>query len=256
MQPKIRIFNISTVLNLLVSIALGFWIYSDKRADVLTIEGLECLLEELSRKNPQLFVSLLNSSANSSAKNDTQVLESSVFKNRAAILKSGFFIKKYQTDLQKTLVVFSDMTCPHCITFLKNVDTVLSNINCSVVIIPISVLGEKSTYQAQLITAASLQDVKKAFKLSLLYKAFEGAENNMMRAAEKIGLDVVKLSQAIDSKPVIEAVSHQTKIAEDLRLPGVPSMFLLTADIAYFLPPVEAKDIPNLIDNPLQEEAE
>jgi hypothetical protein len=256
MQPKTRIFTILTALNLLVSVALGFWVYSDKKTDVLTIEGLECLLEELSRKNPQLFVYLLNNSANSSAKSDAQILESAVFKNRAAILKSGFFIKKYQTDLQRILVVFSDMTCPHCIAFLKNVDTALPNINCSIVIIPISILGEKATYQAQLITAASLQDVKKAFKLLLLYKAFEGSENNMMRAAEKIGLDVVKLSQAIDSKAVAEVVNHQTKIAEDLKLPGVPSMFLLTSDAAYFLPPVEAKDIPNLIDNPSQEENE
>lgn len=256
MQPKTRVFTILTVFNLFVSFALGCWIYNNKRTDALTIEGLECLLEELSQKNPQLFVSLLNSSANSSAKNDTHILESAVFKNRSTILKSGFFIKKYQTDLQKTLVVFSDMTCPHSITFLKNINTALPNINCSVVIIPISILGEKSTYQAKLITAASLQDIQKAFKLSLLYKAFEGAENNMMRDAEKIGLDVVKLSQAIDSVPVIEAVVHQTKIAEDLQLPGVPSMFLLTSDLSYFLPPVEAKDIPNLIDNPQLEEVE
>jgi hypothetical protein len=80
----------------------------------------------------------------------------------------------------------------------------------------------------------------------------EGDENNMLGKAGKLGLDLIKLSQEIESKPVTEAVIQQTKISEDSFLPGVPSIFFIISDQAYFLPPVEAKDLPNLIENPAQ----
>lgn len=243
------------VFNLLLSIFLGLWIYN-KNAEPFNVDKLETLLGELAESNPQFLVSLLNNSANINAQNDTQLLEDNIFKNRSTILKSGFYIKKYKSDQQKTLLIFTDMTCPHCINFLKNIDSALNSLSCSVIMIPISMLGEKSTYQAKLITAASLQDVKKAFKLGLSFQAFEGAENNMMKNAEKIGLDVVKLTQAIESTAVIETVNQQTKLAEDLQLPGVPSIFLLTFNSAYFVPPVEAKDMSDIIDNVMQKEIE
>ena len=253
MNLKFRLITVLAVLNFLLSIVLGFWMYN-KTAEPLSTQKLEYLLGELAEKNPQFLVSLLNNSANISSQNDTELLEDSIFKNRSAILKSGFYIKKHPSDLQKTLVVFSDMTCPHCVAFLKNVEVALNKVNCSVVIIPISMLGEKSTYQAKIITAASLQNAKKAFKLELTYKAFEGAENDVMKCAEKIGLDVVMLTQATESVPVVEAVTQQTKLAEDLRIPGVPSIFLVTSECAYLIPPVEAKDLPEIIDNLLQKE--
>ncbi len=251
MLLKTKLITILTVFNLLASAGIGWWVYN-KNNHVLNVNDLECLLEDLAHSNPQFLVSLLNNSANNNEKNDTQILEKVIFKKRLELLKSGFSIKKQHTDPQKTLVIFSDLTCPHCITFLKNVDAALLNLNCAVIIIPISMLGEKATYQAKLITAASLQDSKKAFKLALLYKPLEGDENNMLGEAGKLGLDLIKLSQEIESKPVTDSVIQQTKIAEDSFLPGVPSIFLITFYQAYFIPPVEAKDLPNLIENPAQ----
>ncbi len=254
MFANLRLVTILTAINLLTTAGLGWLIYQKDMVEI-DLEDLEASLEELAQSNPQFLVSLLNHAANSSAEDDTLILEETIFKNRAEVLKSGFAIKKQQAHSQKALVIFSDMTCPHCIAFLKNVDTALPKLNCSVVIIPISMLGEKATIQAKLITAASLQSAEKAFKLALNYNGSEGAANNMLAEAEKLGLDRLKISQEIDSKAVTEAVAQQTKMAEDSLLPGVPSIFLFTSDQAYFMMPVEAKNLPDLIEHPTREEA-
>lgn len=244
-----RFAAILIMVNLVISASLAWWISSQNTGEI-SAKKLEYLLEEISQNNPRFLVSLLNHAANSNAENDAIALEEAIFEKRAEILKSGFLIKKSEVQLQKTLIIFSDMTCPHCITFLKNVHVALPDLHCNVLVIPISVLGEKASYQAKLITSASLQNSEKAFKLALKYNASDGVENDMIAEAEKLGLNPASISQDIWSNPVVETIAKQTRIAEDISLPGVPSIFLLTTDQAYFLPPVEAKNLPGLIENP------
>lgn len=257
MPLKSKFFMVLAIINFLISAVLMLYMYNNnqKNKESLDVHQLENLLEELSERKPHFLVSLLNNSANINASDDTAELEKNVFARKTVILKSGFYIKKYNSAQQKTLIIFTDMTCPHCNNFLKNVDIALNELNCSIVIIPISMLGEKSTYRAKFITAASLQDTKKAFKLSLLLTS-DSTDDNLMKTAEKIGLDVVKLSQTIESKTITNTVVMQTKLAEDLHLPGVPTICLLTINGAYFIPPLEANDLPITINNVLQKENE
>ncbi len=247
MFVNIRLLTILTVLNLLATTGVGLWVYTNHNS-TMDVDDLEDLLQELSEDNPHFLVSLLNEAAKESTEIDEEALEGNILKNRDAILKAGFSIKPYKNSDQKTLVIFADLADAYSLTYLKNVQTALSSINCSVHIIPVSIFGEKSTEQAKIITAASLQNVEKAFQLALTYNPVEGAENHMMKASEKLGFDMARLSK--DIQAVVETVANQTKMAEDLMVPGAPSMFLLTTNEAYFLLPVEAQDLPNLIEHP------
>lgn len=257
MFANIRLLKILTILNLLATTGAGWWVYT-KGSHTIDVDDLENLLEELAENNPHFLVSLLNEAANESAENEKESLEQNIFQNRMDVLKAGFSIKTYSSPAQKELVIFADMTDANSIMYLKNIQKILASMNCSIHLIPISMFGKKSSNQAELIWAASLQNPQKAFHLALTYNAVEGAQNNPIAEAEKLGLDTKKLLHDKASKHVYEEVSHKTKLAEKLGI-GSPSIFLLTASEAYLFPPAEAIDIPKLIENPttdLDEEVE
>lgn len=252
MKSKANLAIFLSCLSICIAIVALFMAHQNSEQYV-NVNNFEELLEEAVTKNPKLLVNLLNDSANNEQQDQQSQVESFIFKNKGKILSSGFLLKKPEKPSPKSLVIFMDMTCPHCINFLKNVNNALSELDCSVTIIPINVLGEKSMEEACLIMAASLQSPEKAVKLALTYDSVNPENNNRMKNATDIGLDNEKLSQIINSKAISEAVAAQTKLSEAAGIPGIPSIFLIDSEKAYFLPPAEAKDLKTLVLNPEQE---
>ena len=246
---KISSIKLILVLNLVLTLLIGFWVYKQDGNSIKT-EEIETLLQDIAENDPQFFVSLLNESANDNAEDNQEDLEKSIFSRKDNILKAGFTIKASKEKIHKTLVVFADMTSADCLTYLKNIELALPKLECSVRIIPISIFGGKANGQARLIKAASLQNIEKAFQLALLYNPIEGAENNVLVDAEKLGFDTKKLQTDQESKEVQEDVSEHTKMTEDLEI-NIPGIFLLTSDSAYAIAPAEAIDIPKQVEDPL-----
>lgn len=246
MVVNIRWIVFFVVFNLLLTTGISWWM--SKESGTLEVDDLEDLLEELSETNPHFLVSLLNKAAQESTEIDEEVLEKNAFENQETILKAGFKIKTYQASGQKVFVIFADLADAHSLTYLKKVKESMEKLHCSIHIIPVTMFGEKSSTQAKFVTAAALQNAEKAFQLALSYDTAEGAQNDMMKASKELGLDLDRLSK--DMKTTDQIIIQQTQLAEDLMIPGVPTMFLLTNDGAHFLVPVEAQDLPALIDPP------
>ncbi len=241
-----RLLSILTVLNLIATAGIGWYVCAKSSRDLSTLENS---LDALAEKDPRFFVSLLNKSANEHAQNTEQTLEKNIFQNKEKIIKAGFCIKHHPGN---ELVVFADMTDAGSLMYLQNVQKALPKMNCSVFIVPISMFGKKSVEQAELIWAASLQSPEKAFQLALTYNTVEGSKNNPMAEAKKLKLDTKKLSFDKGTKHVHEDVFFKTKLAEELDIAS-PSIFLFTETEAHILPPAEAADIPELIEHPAHE---
>lgn len=253
MKSKANFAIVISCTSILITLGTLFWVHQNNNQNItLTLNTFEDMLEEVAKANPKIFVNLLNASATSEQSNQQEELEEFIFKHKGKVLSCGFTIKKNKNPSPKSLVIFMDMTCPHCITFLKKINTALNDLDSTVVIIPISVLGELSTQEANLIMAASLQNTAKAIALALTYDTINTENNNRMADATAIGLNTEKLSQNINSKAVIESVKTQTKLSEQAGIPGIPSIFLITEEKAYFLPPSEIKDLENMVTNPEQ----
>jgi hypothetical protein len=246
MFVNIRWIAFFVAFNLLVTTGISWWV--SKESGNLDVDDLEDLLEELSEANPHFLVSLLNKAAQESTEIDEETLEKNVFENQETILKAGFKVKTYQASDQKTFVIFADLADAHSLAYLKKVKEALEKLHCSIRIIPVSMFGEKSSAQAKFVTAAALQNAEKAFQLALSYDTLDGAQNDMMKASKELGLDLDKLSK--DMQAADQIIIQQTQLAEDLMIPGAPTMFLLTEDGARFLVPVEAQDLPALINPP------
>lgn len=251
MKSRVNLAIVISCASMLITLGTLFWAHQNNNQNI-TLNNFEDLLKEVAKANPKILVNLLNDSATNEQSNQQAELEEFVFKNKGKVLSCGFTIKKNHNLSPKSLVIFMDMTCPHCITFLKKINTALNDLDSTVIIIPISVLGELSTQEANLIMAASLQSAEKAINLALTYDSVNSENNNRMANATTIGLNIEKLSQNINSKAVTESVANQTKLSEKAGIPGIPSIFLITEEKAYFLPPSEIENLKSMIANPEQ----
>lgn len=241
MNPKL--LSVLTFLNLIVAASISWWIFGKNSYEIASLENA---LEKLSEKKPHFLVSLLNKSANAIAKNEESNMEQQAFQNREKLLSAGFCVKKY-SDVH--LVIFADMTDANSLSYLENVKSALATLNCSVYIIPIAIFGKKSSEQAELIWAASLQDCQKALQLALIYNPIEDIENNQVKEAVKLGLDAQKLASDRNDQKTHKEIVDKTQLAESLGI-SAPTIFLLNDKETHILPPVEAKDLPALIENP------
>ncbi len=244
-----KFFSVLTILNFILAASIAWWVHTK---DDYKVASLENELEELSEKKPHFLVSLLNKSANVIAKNEEKSMTQQAFQKRTELLKAGFCIKDHAGA---DLVIFADMTDANSLSYLKNVRKVLDKLNCSVYLIPISMFGEKSGMQAQLVWAAALQNSQKAFQLALTYIPVEDIANNPIKEAAALGLDIKKLANDRDSNQVQKEISDKTKLAESLGV-GVPAIFLFNEKEMHILPPAEAEDLPKLIENPALDLAE
>lgn len=249
MEKKIHWSLFLSVLNLLLLGAFIVWFIFFKNTNFPHVQDFEQSLIELTHQKPRLLVDLLNASANSEQKSQKDNIERFILKNRAKVFESGFQVRKVDSHSQKTLVIFMDATCPHCVTFLKNTKAIFSELDCSVILIPISVLGDKANYQARLIMAAALQSATKAMNLVAMYTAIDGVQNNVIDDAKRLELDIKKLTADLNKKSIHEAVKSQTRLSQESGLPGVPSIFLVNDSRASFLPPTDAETLKNMIAN-------
>lgn len=241
----------STLAILLALNLCGTMVLAWKNTGQKTVEStdLVVLLQDIAEKDPQFFVSLLNKSANQANDKRQSSFTQSVLAKKDEILSLGIALKTLE-GANKTLVIFADMTCANCLTYLKKIETALPNLNCSVQLVMMNIFGKKAVAQAVLIQAASLQSAEKALKLALLYNPIVGAKNTIMISAKKLGFDMKKLKNDAKSKHVYEEnYIKQDQLSKSLDV-GAPGVFLITSDNAYIIPPSEALDIPKLVENP------
>lgn len=240
MHPKF--VSILSVMNFLLIMGVISW---------LVIRGnhknsLEHELEELTNQNPQLFVSLLNKSANMFAKNEEQNIENKVLEEKEDILKAGICIKK---GYQESLIIFADMADANSLSYLKNVKKVLNKLACSVYVIPIAIFGDKSIQQGIFIIAAAMQNPQKAIDFALTFDPAEGAKNNLEKEAKKQRLNFKKLISDSRVEKTRDEILAKTLLAETIGA-SAPFVLLIKKEQAYMLPPSEAADLLRLIDNP------
>jgi len=238
-----KFVSVLSIVNFLLIISVILWLAM--KGDH-SFASLEQALEDLTEKNPHFLVSLLNKSANTFAKVEEKNIEDHAFERRNELLQAGFCVKKGNDE---SLVIFADMADINSLTYLKNVQKVLSKLSCSVYIIPITIFGEKSTQQGICITAAAAQDPQKAFSLALTFDPLEGAKNNSEKTIKALGLDFKKLTQECQNEKRKEDILAKTQLAETLG-GSVLSIFLIKRNEAYILPPAEAEDLSKLIENP------
>lgn len=129
-----------------------------------------------------------------------------------------------------TLVEFSDFQCPSCKVYepiVKNLANQYQN-GLSVVYrhFPLPI-HNMSIIAARASEAASIQGKFWEYAEVLFHNQPNFSEDELIRYANDLGLDVEKFTADLNSKEVSDIVNNDYKTATDLNLPGTPSFFVI-----------------------------
>lgn len=135
-----------------------------------------------------------------------------------------------------TVVEFFDYQCSVCHMMFPKVEKLMkNNPNVRFVFKEFPIFGPASKYAAQASVAARKQDSKHFMKFhNALFKSglMEGKmkDADVMKIAEKSGLNIKKLKADMASDSVKQEVKNTYKLASDLKLVGTPAFVVLPTD--------------------------
>lgn len=134
------------------------------------------------------------------------------------------------------IVEFFDYNCGYCKRAFSAVEQLLTeDAGVKLVYREWPILSEGSVYAAKASLAARDQDMYDAFHMELM-KLPRANEQTVLRAAEKVGLDVEKLMADMESDAVKEHLDATRSMTEALGFSGTPSFVIGDTLVPGFVP--------------------
>jgi protein-disulfide isomerase len=154
------------------------------------------------------------------------VAKSEILKNADQLFKpEGAFTGNPKGNV--TIVEFFDYQCVHC-KRMKSVIGELSTKNPTLRVIykELPIFGKRSETASRAALAAAKQGKYEAMQTALLKIEKRLDDALVMSTAEKIGLDMAKLKQDMQSKAITDELATNQALAEKLNLMGTPAFIL------------------------------
>jgi protein-disulfide isomerase len=125
-----------------------------------------------------------------------------------------------------TLVEFYDYQCPHCMAMSGVIDNVLqASPNLRVVYRPIAVMNELSRFEALSAIAANEQGKFEALHGALMTHRITNVEQIFL-LAEKVGINVPALQEAMQSKEAQETLANNLQLFYSTKASGIPLILI------------------------------
>jgi len=156
-----------------------------------------------------------------SSQNPTQVLEDPnlINRNDAPIIGAK--------DAKVKIAVFTDYLCSYCVKLHESLNSILSNYSTDVSIeIRHFIVHPEAQIMAQAAYAANLQGKFKEANDLIFAKYQEGTEDNMVKMAQELKLNVDKFKTDMTSESAKNHVDKDSSDAQSLGLGGTPSVFV------------------------------
>jgi protein-disulfide isomerase len=123
-----------------------------------------------------------------------------------------------------TVVEFFDYNCGYCKRALPEIENLIkTDKDVRVVIKEFPVLGQGSLFAAKAALASGLQGKYVAFHHALNATRAAKNEVSVMQVAKRVGLDVHKLRQDMESPKVEKALQSNEAVAKALSISGTPT---------------------------------
>ena len=130
-------------------------------------------------------------------------------------------------DAPVKVTVFSDYLCPYCRELHETLNSTLEK-NSEKVAVELRnfVVHPQAEILAKAAYAASLQGKAKEANDLLFSKYTDSTEENVVKMAEELKLDIGKFKKDLNSSKVTDIIKKDNDDARDLGLQGTPSVFL------------------------------
>lgn len=128
---------------------------------------------------------------------------------------------------QSIVVEFSDYNCPYCKRAYPGIKELLAaDDDIKIVMMEFPVLGPMSQFAAKAALAAHMQGKYAAFHEGMMDTSTRLDEQGVLGVAQKVGLDLDKLKQDMDSPAVAKELESNALMARTLGISGTPAFVI------------------------------
>jgi len=157
----------------------------------------------------------------------SQNTTSSGVKEDATVINNNKMFVIGNENAKARVVVFSDFLCPYCAKLHEQINEIIAGDPSKVAVnIRTFIIHEDSIIMSQAAYAAGLQEKFSEASNLLFSKYTEPTEENMVKMAEELKLDVSKFKNDLNSDAAQTAVETDNNDALKLGLGGTPSVFV------------------------------
>ncbi|MCX7338341.1 MAG: thioredoxin domain-containing protein [Alphaproteobacteria bacterium] len=214
-------------------------------------QEIQDIVIKVIKEKPDLIMTALNDGMQAQQDKLRIDMEKDASAMKDKLLQSSIVIGNPKADVR--LLAFIDPMCPHCGEFLRISNALLlKRQDLAIHLIPIAMLGANSVALSKMMLAASGQNVDKmkTFFLKFGEKAGEIDQRpKLLKLAKESGLDVDQLEKAETAPETEKQLESNTKLAETLKIPGVPTVFgIYASGKMSIIPPTDLENFNTLID--------
>ncbi len=178
-------------------------------------------------KNPEVlreaFQELERKNQLAQAERSRQAIED----NAADLFRSEHDLVAGNPEGSITMVEYFDYNCGYCKRALPDVLKLIeSDKDLKIVIKEFPILGPGSTFAARAALASRKQGKYWEFHVALLEVRGAIDAGTVLRVAEKVGLDIDKLKEDMDSSEVNQIIAGNMKTAQALGIQGTPAFLV------------------------------
>lgn len=154
--------------------------------------------------------------------------------SREVLLANEPNVKGASLDESKLVIVeFSDFECPFCAQYPPILNSLVTQYPQKLSIVyrhfPLPNRA-RSPFAARAAEAAGMQGKFWEYTETLFLNQGSFTDEDFVKYADELGLDVAKFEEDYKSKAVADRVASDTELSRKLGLPGTPSFFLIQGD--------------------------
>jgi predicted DsbA family dithiol-disulfide isomerase len=150
-------------------------------------------------------------------------------------------------------IAFLDPMCPHCNEFLKITFHVLKKSpHVGFHVIPVAILGQNSEAMAKFMIAGANQSVEKlkVFEQKFIDNIADINRQKLLDFAKSSGFDLARLEKDELSEETEKVINRNGNLAEELKIQGVPTVYVIMPDGKLSLvPPMSLDGFMGLVDD-------
>lgn len=234
---------------------LAFGISSVASAEELTAsqkEQIQGVVKDYLKKNPEVVIDALQTFQQKQMDQARQTIEKTQ-QNAPKFAKDLFHNAKNPVAGNPkgkiTVVEFFDYQCPHCVEMTPVIDAIIkANPEVRIVYKEFPIRGPASEIAAKAALAANMQGKYFEFHKALMAANRNLTEDDILKIAATVGLDVAKLKKDMASDAVMQQIKDNYKLAQALQLIGTPAFFVAKSDVTSSAPAKAVAFIPGQVD--------
>jgi protein-disulfide isomerase len=214
-------------------------------------QEIQNIFLELIREKPELFMGAMNEGMQAQQDKLRIEMEKGATDMKDKLVSTGISLGSPQASVH--MIAFMDPMCPHCHEFHKIVNVLLQKRQDIVIhVIPVAILGPNSVAMSKILIATAKQGADKMnnFFNKFISKTSDIDRTKLLQMAKDSGVDVAKMEKEEVAEETEKTLIAYTQLAEQLKVPGVPTVFGVQKDgKVVIVPPMDIDGFNKAIDS-------